>query len=135
MPAHVWFIKLIRKIWDLQKKMWDHCNKFVHGDNASMHSFEVEAMDRSICWEFVVGRNELPESFNGLFRGNVERILAKDAVAKCQWLSSIWYGRDYFRSLQGLDPWQKDTVASTFIQRNRIRKKQKACLDNMTRTE
>ena len=130
-PAHVWVSKLIRKIWDLHKKMWDHRNSFVHKDQTSMHSFEIEAMDRAIRWEFTVGRKELPITFNGFFRGTVERILAKDAIAKCQWLSSIWYARDFYQRQQNLELWNKDTVASTFIQRNTIRKKRKRRLDNI----
>ena len=124
-PAHVWFSRLIRKLWDLQKKMWDHRNSFVHKTQSSMHEFEVEAMNTAIRWEFTVGRNELPVSFSGFFRGTVERILQDDAVSKSQWLHSIWLARDFYRLEQGLDPWPRDAVAATFIQRDRIRRKKR----------
>ena len=122
-PAHVWFSRLIRKLWDLQKKMWDHRNQFLHLNQSSMHTLEVEAMDRTIRWEFAVGLNGLPASFAGYFRGPVERILDEDAITKTQWLNSIWLARDFYRLQQGLDVWPRDEVASTFIQRNKIQKK------------
>ena len=124
-PVHAWISKMIRKVWDLQKKMWDHRNGYLHASDTSMHQVEVDAIDRVIRWEFVVGRNELPISFSGFFRGTVDRVLNKDAVSKAQWLHSIWLARDFYRSQQGLDPWPRDTVAATFLLRSTSRKKRR----------
>ena len=48
-----------------------------------------------------------------------------DAVSKSQWLHLIWLARDVYRLEQGLEPWPRDAVAATFIQRDRIRRKKK----------
>ena len=70
----IWVSEVRQKVWDLQKKMWDHQIKFVPTDQTSMHSFEVEAMNRVIRWEHSVGR---PASFNEFFRSSVNGILGK----------------------------------------------------------
>ena len=43
-----WISKLIRQIWNLRKKMWDHHNGCVHKDSSTMHQHEVNAMDKAI---------------------------------------------------------------------------------------
>ena len=124
-PPHSWMSRLIRKVWDLQRKMWIHRNRFVHATDSSMHQFEQQAMDRAIRWEFTVGLNELPAALNGLFRGTVDRIINKDATSKSQWLNSVWSARDYYRRQQNLGPWDRDIVAATFLLRDRMRRKRR----------
>ena len=76
-------------------------------------------MDRSIQWEFSVERNELPVSFSVFFRGTADRVLQDDAVSKAQCLHLIWLTIDFYRAEQGLDPWQRDVAAATFLQEDR----------------
>ena len=118
-----WVSKLIRKVWELRKKMWDHRNGCVHKDSPSLHQHEVNAMDQAIRREFAVGRDGLPFSFSGFFSGTVERVLQLDDISKSQWLNSIWLARDHIRKDLGLDKWPRELVAATFIQRAAQRRK------------
>ena len=127
--GQTWFSKLIRKTWLLQKKMWDHRNGYLHKNGSSLHDHEVAAMDRTIRWEFAVGLNGLPPSYSGLFQGTVGRVLRKNDIAKTQWLNSVWLARDNIRMADNLDPWDRDPIASTFVQRATIRAKRRRRAD------
>ena len=84
--GETWASKLIRKVWDLQHKMWLHRNSFVHRSANSVHQHEEEALDCAIRMEFIIGRNGLPRDYDGLFRGNVNRLLGQSGTGKMQWL-------------------------------------------------
>lgn len=118
--------QLIRKVWDLQKKMWEHRNSFVHKESGSIHDKELEAVDEAIRVEFRRGLDGLPGEFAGNFRGDVKQLLdKKDPVIKQQWLASIWYARDNLRLEQGLDEDVRDPLAAAFISRFHLRRKRK----------
>ena len=120
-----WLSKLLRKIWTLQHSMWEHRNKFVHSSSHSLHEYEDQAVSVAIHFEFLIGRDGLPENYSGLFRGSVQTLLKKDSTSKLLWLDSVWKARDRLRQEEGLDLWDKDPVASAFVQRDRLRRKRK----------
>lgn len=120
-----WTSQLIRKIWDLQHKMWLHRNVYVHKSTNSIHQHEEEALDRAIWAEFIIGRNGLAADYSGLFRGNVLRLLNQSGILKMQWIYRVWSGRDRLREVQGLSPWYKDPLAASFIDRARVRRKRR----------
>ena len=122
-----WVSQFIRKIWMLQHALWIHRNSFVHKDGKSMHQHEEEAVDRVIREEFLFGRNGLPMEYDGLFRGNVHRILNGAATMKVQWLYRVWSGRDRIRREEDMEPWYKNPLAATFIRRHQVRRKRKRC--------
>ena len=84
-----WFSKVIRKLWDLQHSLWEHRNKFVHGSESSVHAYELEAVNQSLYYEFMIGRDGLSEQFSSLFQGSVDSLLGKDNISKLQWLHSV----------------------------------------------
>ena len=86
-------------------------------------------MNRVVQEEFIFGRNGLPQDYQGLFRGNVNRLLNSDSTTKVQWVYRVWTGRDRIRREQGLDPWYKHPLAASFIRRNHIRRKRKRRYD------
>ena len=88
-----------------------------------MHAYELEAVNQSLHYEFMVGQDGLSEQFSSLFLGSVDSLLNKDNVSKLQWLHTVWLARDKLRQDTGLDPWPRDPVAATFLQRSKIRKK------------
>ena len=56
--------KVVRNIWDIQKRMWDHMNSYSHASNGNTHQHEEEAMTAEIRWEFSVGQNGLPAAYS-----------------------------------------------------------------------
>ena len=109
--------------------MWIHRNLFVHEAGKSMHRHEEEAVDRAIREEFIIGRNGLSIDYDGLFRGNVQRLLNGGTGTKVQWIYRVWSGRDCLRRELDLEPWFKNPLAATFIRRNQIRKKRRRMND------
>ena len=120
-----WTSKLIRQVWDLQHKLWVHRNSFVHQSGHSVHQHEREALDRAIRMEFIIGRNGLEKEYDGLFRGNVNRLLNHSDTAKMQWLYRVWMGRDRIRAKESLPLWYKEPLAASFMDRARVRRKRK----------
>ena len=80
---------MVRNIWELQKRVWDHRNSYAHASNGAIHWHEEEAMTAVIRWEFSVGQNRLPASYSGLFTGQVQRLLKDDDINKSQWLCYV----------------------------------------------
>ena len=119
----MWVSQFMRKLWDLQHRMWIHRNSFVHDDKKSLHQHEEEAIDNSIREEFIIGRNGLDADYRGLFIGNVDRILNANSTTKVLWLHRVWTGRDRLRKQQDLDPWFRNPLASSYLRRNRVRRK------------
>ena len=118
--------QLVRKVWGLQKQMWDHRNSFVHRTKTSIHDKEVEAVTKAIEYEFSRGLDGLPGEFVGSFRGEVEKLAkSEDIVMKQQWLASIWFARDHLRFRQNLEPEERDPLAQAFITRFKLRRKRK----------
>ena len=119
-----WLSQLVRKVWGVQKRMWDHRNSFVHKTKTSIHDKEVEAVTKAIERECRRGLDGLPGEFVGSFRGEVEKLVnSEDIVMKQQWLASIWYARDHLRFRQNLDPEERDPLAQAFITRFNLRRK------------
>ena len=90
-----------------------------------MHQQEEDAIDRAIRQEFIIGRSGLSMDYDGLFRGDVRRLLNGSTEMKVQWIYRVWSGRDRLRLEQNLDPWYKEPLAATFIRRNLVRRKRK----------
>ena len=88
-----------------------------------MHQYELEAVDHCLQYEFMLGRDGLPENYASLFRGSTTTLLAKTTVNKLQWLHSIWEARDKLRRDEGLDPWTRDPIAASFLLRHKLRVK------------
>ena len=103
----------MRKVWDLQRSMWDHRNRFVHKGQKLLHVIELEAVNDAMQYEYTIGRNGLAISYLSLFQGSINQLLQKSDASKLQRLDSIWKGHQQ-RKL-GLDPWHKDIVATTFL--------------------
>ena len=126
-----WLSRLVRKVWGLQKRMWDHRNSFVHQPQRSIHEREVEAITKAIEHEFNRGLDGLSGEFVGSFRGEVEQLAkSEDIVMKQQWLASIWFARDHLRFRQNLEPEERDPLAQAFITRFKLRRKRKLTLGN-----
>ena len=53
----------------------------------------------------------------------VDRLIQAVALAKQQWLGTVWFARDRLRFEQGLTPWEKDLTAASFLRRARARRK------------
>ncbi len=120
-----WISRFIRKLWDLQHKMCLHRNYYVHKEGRTVHQHEEESINRVIHEEFARGRDGLAQEYGGLFRGNAESLVSKDAAARIIWLSNVWAGRDRIREAEGLDIEWKDSLASAFIGCNKARRKRK----------
>ena len=127
--GQTWVSQFIRKVWQLQHSLWIHRNSYLHQDGKTMHQHEEEAVDQVIREEFLFGRNGLPREYDGLFRGNVQRLLDANASTKVQWIYRVWSGRDRIRREQDLDPWYRNPLAATFIRRNFVRKKRRRTSD------
>lgn len=74
--------RLIRQVWSIQHKQWLHRNSFVHKDGGSGHQAEVDAVDMTIWREFFIGRDGLSQAYAGLFRGDIDQLLAKGINVK-----------------------------------------------------
>ena len=120
-----WMSQIVRKVWMIQHRIWQHRNQFVHQSGKSMHQHELEAVEHAIRYEYAVGQNDLPQLYSGLFRQNISSILAKTVTSKLQWLDSVWSARDFLRQSQHLDPWPRDPLASSFLVRCRLRRKRR----------
>ena len=120
-----WVSQLIRKLWKLQHSMWLHRNSFVHKDSKSMHQHEEDAVNTVIREEFMIGRDRLPIEYDGLFRGNVTRLLNGRTETKVQWIYRVWSGRDRIRRELDLEPWFKNPLAAMFIRRHQVSKKRR----------
>ena len=105
--------------------MWEHRNKFAHATPNSIHDYEAQAVRQAIHYEYLIGRNGLAPCYSGLFRGSVHTLVQKDSTSQLQWLDSVWKARDRLRHEEGLDLWDRDPVASAFVQRDRLRRKRK----------
>ena len=118
-----WFSNLVRLLWDLQKKLWDHRNSILHASARTVHESELQAINAAVRWELLVGRNGLSSEYNRFFSVEIDRLIRTDALAKQQWLSTVWFARDRLRFEQGLTPWEKDPTAASFLKRARARRK------------
>ena len=49
--------KVVGNIWEIQKIMWYHRNRYVHASNSTVHQNKEEDMTAAIRWEFTVGQN------------------------------------------------------------------------------
>ena len=85
-----WMIMIVRKVWNLQRRMWGHRNKFVHKGSRSLHEYGLEAVNDALQCEFAIGRDELLAKDVGLFHGYLIKLVDKNASSKLQWLYSIW---------------------------------------------
>ena len=121
----VWLSKLVREIWELQFKMWDYRNKQLYVKGDKLYKIEVQAINHAMRFEFAIRRNKLGLDYKLLFQGNVEALLKKSIYYKTSQLVSVWVGRDWVRKEEGLGEWYKDPLASTFLNRERVRKKRK----------
>ena len=121
----VWMSKLLRKLWNLQHEMWVHRNKSIYKGTGSVHEYERQAVTQVVHYEFMIGRNRLGPTYLGLFQGSVHNLLKKDNTSLLLWLESVWLARDRLRDEEGLDPWDRDPVAATFVQRSKLRRKRK----------
>ena len=81
---------IVRKVWNLQRRMWGHRNKFVHKGGRSLHEYGLEAVNDALQCEFAIGRDELLAKYIGLFHGYLIKLVDKNASSKLQWLYSIW---------------------------------------------
>jgi len=80
---------------------------------------------RTLRREFMIGNDGLDATYNGFFAGTMAALLRKDDVTKLQWLHSVWIARDAYREANGMEPWERDGLAATFLQRHRMRLKRK----------
>lgn len=120
-----WMSRLLQRIWDLHHSLWQHRNSFLHKGKKCLHELEREAVDKSIRWEFALGKDGLDSQYNRFFSGCLQSIVMKDDISKLHWLHSIWLGRDALRKAEGLEPMPRDPLASAFLYRSRLRKKRK----------
>ena len=83
--------KVVRKIWYLQKIIWDNKNSYAHALNSTTHYQEEDAMTMTaeIRWELAVFQNGLPEAYSDSFTGQVQHILKYDCITKAQYISSV----------------------------------------------
>lgn len=84
----------------VKHSMWIHRNSFVHKEGKSMHQHEEDAVNQVIKEEFIIGQDRLPMEYDGLFRGNVKRLLNGGTETKVQRIYRVW---SIWREL-GLDP-------------------------------
>ena len=45
MSGVAWMSIVVRKVWNLQRRMWGHINKSVHKGSRSLHEHELEAVN------------------------------------------------------------------------------------------
>ena len=120
-----WISQLIRKVWQLQFRIWNHRNKFLYVVNKGLHIDKRQAINSTIRTEFILGPNGLGNNIASFFQGNVDRILNVTTSTKLQWLTSVWNARDKWRRINNMSKWYKDPVAASFFLRNKTRKKWK----------
>ena len=85
---------LVSKAWELQRKIWEHMNIFVHKGSRSLHEYELEAVDNVLRYEFVNGKDELSATYTSMFHGDFKRLIIKDVISKLHLLYFIWILRD-----------------------------------------
>ena len=119
--------KVVRKIWYLQKIIWDNKNSYAHALNSTTHYQEEDAMTMTaeIRWELAVFQNGLPEAYSGLFTGKLKCLLEDNGITKTQWIISVWNIRYQVMITAGLGDWERSQISETFIQRHHNRRKRK----------
>ena len=123
--VEVWIGKVASNIWELQKRMWDHINSYIHASNGTVHQHKEEAMTAAIWREFSVGQNILPVAYSGLFTGKFQRLLKDDGITKSQWIRSVCNAQDQVMITSGLVGCECNKMIVTFILRHKRRKKRK----------
>jgi hypothetical protein len=75
-------------------KKWGHRNSHLHNNGLTIHSTEMTALNIEIRNEWETGIDQLPHSYNYLFRGQVEHRLTDSINQRIMWITSVWAARD-----------------------------------------
>ena len=108
--GEIWMSKVVKNIWDPQKRIWGHRNSYAHESNRTIYQHKEEAITAVIWWEFAVGQNWLPATYSSLFTGKVQHIFNDDRITKSQLLIEIWNSRDRVRIKEGLGGWERNQI-------------------------
>ena len=57
-------------------KMWVHKNKTLHKEQSGIYKDEVQAIDKAIRINMIIGRDDLEESYDECFQERVDKLLA-----------------------------------------------------------
>jgi hypothetical protein len=90
----LWISRVQRKIWMIAWEMWDHRNMFLHNKGASIHAYEMQALEGEINNEWNTGLDQLPQNYSHLFSGTVQDRMLDTVNNKLMWLISVWSARD-----------------------------------------
>ena len=108
----LWISRFQKRIWEIPWQMWQHRNEFLHNDGRTIHFQEIAAINCSIRTEYNMSWNGLPESYQHLFRGDIENLIEQNIHIKQAWLMSVWVARDHHTPTQ-VGP-RRDRIAEGF---------------------
>lgn len=92
--ALVLLSKLIKKLWELAHRMWEHRNDILHNDDSAIHQYDLLRLNIDLEREFLRGVETLPRRYYHLFTGTLESRLNDTPQRKRLWLTSVWAARD-----------------------------------------
>jgi len=84
-----WTAELIKKLWNIAWKMWEHCNGALL--NSANHQADIiESKINNQVWEMFTSRLYMvPRDAFALFQGTVEELLSHPKTYKEQWVASV----------------------------------------------
>ena len=86
-----WVSRFVRKIWDLQRQLWNNRNEaLVHGEGNTIHVEEITAINAEVISQWTEGSSHLPMRYHHLFKGKFRLLYQSDYHRKQQWLTSVW---------------------------------------------
>ena len=118
----LWMTKMQRRIWIIPWSLWEHRNKHLHNDGASIHRTDYQSIVGEIIREWTTGLGDLPIRYQNLFQGTLQHRLHENIHLKLMWLASVWSARDRISRTANtaIDPLRNPTAMS-FFQRWRTR--------------
>jgi hypothetical protein len=109
----LWVSRLVRKIWDIQRQLWNDRNEALHGEGNTIHVEEITAINEEVLSQWTKGSRHLPTRYHHLFKGEFRLLYQSDYHRKQQWLTSIWLAREKHSPL----PVTRNSIAENFYKR------------------
>ena len=109
----LWVSRLVKKIWDIQRQLWNDRNEALHGDGNTIHVEEITAINEEVLSQWTEGSRHLPTRYHHLFKGEFRLLYQSDYHRKQQWLTSIWLAREKHSPL----PVTRNSIAENFYKR------------------
>ena len=73
----------MRKLWEVQKIMWDHRNASLHNKKSGVHEKKLMVIHAAIKFELAIGTNGVEEDHRHFFEVSVKEIMKSTTIINC----------------------------------------------------